>query len=844
MISMSNANYNILLGIVNEVIGNGGPSGVFDTLQELNDRYPKGAKGVFLVTINGKWYYWDGSEWAVGGVYQATQLSDGSVTDVKLEIGLQEKINLIPELHEEVTNLDQRVSHIISNNGDGKKDTELIDARGGFSVLGGRLNNLGNRLLGSEQQITILGANSATKAEVNGLSTATNQQLTYLEQVKSNKNDVRNKSVPITLNDIDGAFLAYLQEGPGGSPVNLLTVPKPNSVTPNSTNFIISSTNLFNKNDVIPDTALDRTTGLPVPNTTVVTSNYIQVRPSTAYSTERNMTFVEYDSSLNIVKVSGSSGTAPQTFTTSANTMYIRIVVQYEILNTKQLNEGSVLQPYEDWFVPFISGVNVRYLSKYSVGTENYQNNSITTEKVSFVRKSTNLFNKDDVIEGTGLNPVTGEEQPNPSAVTSSYIPVFPSQSYTTERSATMVQYDHEYNIVKVSGATGEVNVTFTTEPNAYYIRIAVSNELVPSKQINLGNALYPYEPWYEYFDNSLIDPSIIQSKVTSTPKQLPIKFIGDYKPITVQACDGTGSDNLSENSVAQDTYNLYDALMSEYPSYITRTLLGYDSSGSLPIYKYEFKPSDFTQPSDYKIDRPKVILLSGTHGKKEGYGDYQTSIFSLYYFMKDICTQWKTNELLEQLRWQVHFIIIPVVNPWGVNNKQRVNYNGVDLNRNYDYKWVQGTAGDYYGGTGPFSEVESQYVRDVVLANTDALMFSDFHTRGGSVDASQINLMIVPKEAILYDASRYLIERTSRSYQKQFTALPNIDYFGFISTGESAYSTNWAEKVIGIPSVTVETAPSVTGNSGLTVNNLPMMKMAAEEIGNWVVYSLQQYYK
>src|SRR5690606_6527614 len=138
MISMSNANYNILLGIVNEVIGNGGPSGVFDTLQELNDRYPKGAKGVFLVTINGKWYYWDGSEWAVGGVYQATQLSDGSVTDVKLEIGLQEKINLIPELHEEVTNLDQRVSHIISNNGDGKKDTELIDARGGFSVLGGR----------------------------------------------------------------------------------------------------------------------------------------------------------------------------------------------------------------------------------------------------------------------------------------------------------------------------------------------------------------------------------------------------------------------------------------------------------------------------------------------------------------------------------------------------------------------------------------------------------------------------------------------------------------------------------------------------------------------------------
>jgi len=173
MIAMSNANYNILVEIVNGVIGNGGPSGVFDTLQELKDRYPKGAKGVYLVTADGKWYYWN-NEWLAGGVYQATQLSDGSVTEVKLEIGLRDKIDSIESVKKtaEKANTDlashkssnqahnasaitysgnvsgvsntkqaidslqtqndstnQRVSMIIGNNGDGKKDSELLDIR-------------------------------------------------------------------------------------------------------------------------------------------------------------------------------------------------------------------------------------------------------------------------------------------------------------------------------------------------------------------------------------------------------------------------------------------------------------------------------------------------------------------------------------------------------------------------------------------------------------------------------------------------------------------------------------------------------------------------------------------
>src|SRR5690606_4831878 len=143
-----------------------------------------------------------------------------------------------------------------------------------------------------------------------------------------------------------------------------------------------------------------------------------------------------------------------------------------------------------------------------------------------------------------------------------------------------------------------------------------------------------------------------------------------------------------------------------------------------------------------------------------------------------------------------------------------------------------------------PFSEVESQYVRSVVLANTDAIAFNDFHTRGDLVYSAQINLVVVPNPSKLYDATRYMIEHTSRSYKKQFPWLPDIDYYGFVTTGESAYAANWVEKVVGIPSVILEASTGVIGNPNLTSNSINSMKIATEELGVWVTATIQQYYK
>ena len=51
-------------------------------------------KGIYVATDNGHWYYWDGSAYADGGVYQATQIPDNSITKEKIITGLVENITL------------------------------------------------------------------------------------------------------------------------------------------------------------------------------------------------------------------------------------------------------------------------------------------------------------------------------------------------------------------------------------------------------------------------------------------------------------------------------------------------------------------------------------------------------------------------------------------------------------------------------------------------------------------------------------------------------------------------------------------------------------------------------
>lgn len=72
---------------------NGSPKGVFATVAALEAdataNTADGKKSNYLVTADGKWYYWGGVAWLEGGVYQATGLSDAEIARQKLVNDIQ-----------------------------------------------------------------------------------------------------------------------------------------------------------------------------------------------------------------------------------------------------------------------------------------------------------------------------------------------------------------------------------------------------------------------------------------------------------------------------------------------------------------------------------------------------------------------------------------------------------------------------------------------------------------------------------------------------------------------------------------------------------------------------------
>ena len=53
-------------------IASGSPKGTYANLAALQSAYPAGNTNIYVLAVDGNWYYWNGSAWTSGGVYQST----------------------------------------------------------------------------------------------------------------------------------------------------------------------------------------------------------------------------------------------------------------------------------------------------------------------------------------------------------------------------------------------------------------------------------------------------------------------------------------------------------------------------------------------------------------------------------------------------------------------------------------------------------------------------------------------------------------------------------------------------------------------------------------------------
>ena len=235
----------------------------------------------------------------------------------------------------------------------------------------------------------------------------------------------------------------------------------------------------------------------------------------------------------------------------------------------------------------------------------------------------------------------------------------------------------------------------------------------------------------------------------------------------------------------------------------------------------------------------PKLLIVSGLHG-----GEI-TSVLSLYYLIKDLCENWKTNEALEYLRYNTEIVMIPCVNPWGFQNNSYTNYNGVNINRNFEANHRVGEPGSsQYGGPEPFSEIETQYVKNMVDNNTDAIIFIDYHTMGGQ--GSDYGLLWhslnrgTRRVENINIASRYHVEKFSRELIKRYGQPAEQGLFGLVTSDSgSAFAKTYGDDK-GIPSMTLETFRKFPTDA--TLYTPLVLKASTEIIGSWLLTVLKQF--
>jgi carboxypeptidase T len=171
---------------------------------------------------------------------------------------------------------------------------------------------------------------------------------------------------------------------------------------------------------------------------------------------------------------------------------------------------------------------------------------------------------------------------------------------------------------------------------------------------------------------------------------------------------------------------------------------------------------------------------------------------------------------------------IVPMVNPdgveydiaggryrsWRKNRKDNGDGTfGVDLNRNYGFKWGTGgsstsTSSDVYMGKAPFSEPETQAVRDFVSAHVNTKVLLSFHT---------FSELILYPWGHKYDGIE--TTRDQQTFQKLASTMAQWNHYTpeqasdlYIASGDT---TDWAYGTHGIFAFTFELSPKDMWSGG-----------------------------
>lgn len=337
-----------------------------------------------------------------------------------------------------------------------------------------------------------------------------------------------------------------------------------------------------------------------------------------------------------------------------------------------------------------------RRLSASSNGAEtSAQENSGVT---GFIEAKVN-----DVIRIQGTSPISGQ---------TSYL-------MTYDSSNTLIGYQGLYqnngwgtNEFMIYDATNDILTIpltkdyFGTGFNAFRLSVGfiTDNTVITKNQSILKE---------DSTSNETYEQSLLRIKNWKYPifEDAPVFLLKENKPAIAKE---------EQNTAA--VYAKYDALMAQYPWFITKEDLGLASDNETPLYAYHFKePTPHYPSGNWSETKPVILICSGVHPTE------QTGIHCMYHALEEITT----NDELLDLRRNLHFIVMPVINPtgwsdsvWGVRNPDgiQVHYNfEVDFKYPEDSGYVE-HGNRNHGGETPLSIPETIAFDNLMQEHKDNL--------------------------------------------------------------------------------------------------------------------------
>ena len=234
-----------------------------------------------------------------------------------------------------------------------------------------------------------------------------------------------------------------------------------------------------------------------------------------------------------------------------------------------------------------------------------------------------------------------------------------------------------------------------------------------------------------------------------------------------------------------QEYLSQLDKMAELYPKIISiKSSIGQSIEGQ-PIYHVKISNHPTTDDKD-----PEVLYTAVHHAREPG------GLSQLLFYMWYLLENYEKDPTVKSVVDNTQLYFVPCVNPdgylfnqktnpagggmWRKNRKKNATNNyGVDLNRNYGYKWgyddngsSSTTNNETYRGTGPFSEPETQAIKQFCEQHKFQLALN-YHTYG--------NLLIYPWG---YSSKVKTVDDTVfYNFGKLFTKENNYKYGNSIET-------------------------------------------------------------